>query len=80
MATIHDLNVSIAQMPFQEAMAIIKKVRDSRRIAKASVKTSTKRKATTKIRKPKLTLKQILATLPENERKKMIAELEAQLK
>ena len=70
-------------MDFQEAMEIIKAVRANRRIDKLipkKVAASKKAKAQRAAPKPKLTLQEALAQLPEEVRLKMIKDLEEQTK
>lgn len=71
MATIHDLNTSILEMPDEEGFELIKSIRFERRqVPKKRSRTSSKKPAKQR------SVKSLLSGLDEDARLKLIAELE----
>jgi hypothetical protein len=71
MATIHDLKKSILELPDEEAFELIKEVRFKRRQAPKKAK-----KGTPKRSPRKLDIKSMVQTMSEEQRQKLISELE----
>lgn len=83
MATIRELKPSISQMSFEEAEALVKKLRESRRTYKEKLKPKPIKLAkpkTSKTPKKLIPRSQLIASTSDADKLKLIAELEALLK
>lgn len=74
MATIENLNISITSMKHEEAFALVKQLRESRRTPK-NIKFVVKRETTTKPRVAKATKPKDLATLLSPEQRAALKKL-----
>lgn len=74
MASIRDLKRSITQMSYEDALVVIRRCRDSRRVVKAKSPTAHKTKAKTK-RKSVLNPFEVVKTMTDEQKAKLRAEL-----